>query len=169
MTESRTASPGTPVLSLADAQRRISASPYHRWLGVEVTALAPRGITVRAPWRPEWVSDPERRVTHGGILAALADLAADWALLGALGRAVPTVDLRVDYLRPAFPGALTAVGTVVKPGRQVSVSEAVITDEADRIVAVGRGTFLSSVADVTDATGAPGTADAAGTGEGAGR
>jgi acyl-coenzyme A thioesterase PaaI-like protein len=32
----------------------------------------------------------ERRFTHGGILAALIDLAADWALVWQTGRGVPT-------------------------------------------------------------------------------
>lgn len=38
----------------------------------------------------------ERRFTHGGILAALIDLAAGWALVRQTGRGVPTIDMRVD-------------------------------------------------------------------------
>jgi len=38
----------------------------------------------------------EHRFTHGGILAALIDLAADWALVRQTGRGVPTIDMRVD-------------------------------------------------------------------------
>jgi acyl-coenzyme A thioesterase PaaI-like protein len=50
----------------------------------------------------------ERRFTHGGILAALIDLAADWALVRQTGRGVPTIDMRVDYPkapRPAICGS----------------------------------------------------------------
>ncbi|GAA2437916.1 thioesterase family protein [Actinomadura vinacea] len=133
---------GTPAVE--DVQREILASPFHRWLGIRVVALGERSITVEVPWRDEFVSNPERGTAHGGVLAALADLAADWALVGTVGRAVPTLDLRLDYLRPARPGPLTAVGTVLKPGRHVAVSEAVVTGADGKIVAVGRGTFLAA-------------------------
>jgi uncharacterized protein (TIGR00369 family) len=134
------------MADLAEVQRRILRSPYHRWLGLRVTDLTDRGITIEAPWRDEWVSDPDAGTAHGGILAALLDLAADWALVGTIGRPVPTVDLRVDYLRPARAGTLTATGTVVRPGRQVSAAEATVADADGRVVAVGRGTYLSAVA-----------------------
>jgi acyl-coenzyme A thioesterase PaaI-like protein len=45
----------------------------------------------------------ERRFTHGGILAALIDLAADWALVRQTGRGVPTIDMRVDYPKTPRP------------------------------------------------------------------
>jgi uncharacterized protein (TIGR00369 family) len=137
--------PETRTLRAEDVQRQILASPFHQWLGIQVIALSERSITVQVPWRQEFVSNPERGTAHGGVLAAMADLAADWALVGTIGRAVPTVDLRLDYLRPAHAGTLTAVGTVVKPGRQVSVSEAVVTGADGKVVAIGRGTFLSAV------------------------
>ena len=68
------------------------------------------GIELTATWREEWVVNPERRYTHGGVLAALVDLAADWALVKRTGRGVPTIDLRVDYHSAAMPGDLTARG-----------------------------------------------------------
>jgi acyl-coenzyme A thioesterase PaaI-like protein len=43
----------------------------------------------------------ERRFTHGGILAALIDLAADWALVRQTGRGVPTYFL-LQLLRSGF-------------------------------------------------------------------
>src|SRR5204862_518097 len=70
---------------------------YHQWLGLQVLALHDDGIDLKATWREEWVVSPERRYTHGGVLAALVDLAADWALVKRTGRGVPTVDLRGDY------------------------------------------------------------------------
>ncbi|MEI9926148.1 MAG: PaaI family thioesterase [Bradyrhizobium sp.] len=60
-----------------------------------------------ATWREEWVVNPDRGYTHGGILATLVDLTADWAMVSKTGRGVPTIDLRVDYHRAAMPGVLT--------------------------------------------------------------
>ena len=59
----------------------ITRGPYHQWLGLKVTAVHEDGIELKATWREEWVVNPDRRYTHGGIVAALVDLAADWAMV----------------------------------------------------------------------------------------
>ena len=102
------------------------------------------GIELTARWREEWVVNPERRYTHGGILAALIDMAADWAMIKKLGRPVPTIDLRVDFHSPAMPGDLTCRGKVVKVGNQFSSSESFVFDTSGKLVASGRGTYLSA-------------------------
>ena len=80
-------------------QALITRAPYHQWLGLHVLALHEDGIDLKATWREEWVVNPDRRYTHGGVLAALVDLAADWAMVKRTGRGVPTIDMRVDYHR----------------------------------------------------------------------
>ncbi len=79
-------------ITIDEVQRLITRAPFHQWLGIEVTALHDDGIELKAKWREEWVVNPDRRYTHGGILAALIDLAADWALVKRTGRGVPTID-----------------------------------------------------------------------------
>src|SRR4029450_11106342 len=78
-------------LSLEKVQALITRAPYHQWLGIKVLAVHPDGIELKATWREEWVVNPERRYTHGGVLAAMIDLAADYALVGRTGRGVPTI------------------------------------------------------------------------------
>src|ERR1700742_1202025 len=107
-----------------DIEARLRRGPFHEWLGLKVIALADGEIELSASWREEWVVNPDKRYTHGGILAALVDLAADWALVSKTGRGVPTIDLRVDYHRAALPGDLVARGKVVKFGSSISVAEA---------------------------------------------
>ncbi len=131
-------------LTIEQVQALITRGPYHQWLGLKVTALGEDSIELKATWREEWVVNPERRYTHGGIVAALVDLAADWAMVKRLGRPFPTVDLRVDYHRAAMPGDLTARGTVLRAGRQVSTCEAHIFDADGKLVASGRGTYLTA-------------------------
>jgi uncharacterized protein (TIGR00369 family) len=127
-------------------QRLITRAPYHQWLGLQVLALHDDGIDLKAQWREEWVVNPERRYTHGGILAALIDLAADWALVKVTGRGVPTVDLRVDYHAPAMPGDLIAKGRVVKAGGQISTAEAHVYDLNGKLLASGRGVYFTAAA-----------------------
>jgi uncharacterized protein (TIGR00369 family) len=131
-------------VSAQRVQELITRAPFHEWLGLEVIAVHPDGIELKATWREEWVVNPERRYTHGGVLAALIDLAADWALVSRTGRGVPTIDMRVDYHSPAMPGDLTLRGNVIKWGNQFSVAEAQIFDQQGRLLASGRGTYLTA-------------------------
>jgi uncharacterized protein (TIGR00369 family) len=131
-------------LTIEKVQALITRAPYHQWLGLKVTALAEESIEIKATWREEWVVNPERRYTHGGILAALVDLAADWAMVKKTGRGVPTIDMRVDYHSPALPGDLTLRGKIVRMGGQFSVAETQIFDVQGKLLASGRGTYFTA-------------------------
>ena len=131
-------------LTVERVQELISRAPYHQWLGVEVIALNNDGIELKATWREDWVVNPERRYTHGGVLAALIDLGADWAMVKKTGRGVPTIDLRVDYHSAAMPGDLTVRGKVVRMGSQFSTAEAQVFDQAGKLLASGRGTYFTA-------------------------
>jgi len=134
----------TDEMTLEKVQALITRGPYHQWLGLKVVAVHDDGIELSATWREEWVVNPDRRYSHGGVLAALVDLAADWALVSRTGRGVPTIDLRVDYHGAALPGDLTARGRIVKWGSQFSTAEAQVLDAAGKLVASGRGTYLTA-------------------------
>ena len=122
----------------------ITRAPFHQWLGLTVVAVGDDTIEIKAKWREEWVVNPERRYTHGGILAALIDLAADFAMIKRTGRGVPTIDMRVDYHRAAMPGDLTARGKVVRFGGQFTTAEAEIIDSDGKLIATGRGTYFTA-------------------------
>ncbi|MGH7706671.1 MAG: PaaI family thioesterase [Vulcanimicrobiaceae bacterium] len=124
----------------------IITAPFHQWLGLELVDLTEAQIDLRIIWREEYVVNPEGRYTHGGILAAFIDLAADWAIAAKFGRGVPTVDMRVDYHKVAMPGDLWARGKVLKLGRTFSSAEAVIYDMEGATIASGRGVYLTPAA-----------------------
>ena len=122
-------------ITLEQVQALIIRAPFHQWLGLTV---------IKAKWREEWVVSVERRYTHGGILAALVDLAADFALVKQTGRGVPTIDMRIDYHRAAMPGDLIARGKVIRAGSQFSTAEAEIFDLDGKLLASGRGTYFTA-------------------------
>ena len=132
------------ALTLAQIKDIVTRAPFHKWLGLEVVAVHDDGIEIKAKWREEWVVNVERRYTHGGILAALVDLGADWAMIRKTGRGVPTIDMRVDYHAVAMPGDLTIKGKVVRMGSQFSCAEAHIYDAGGKLLASGRGTYLTA-------------------------
>jgi uncharacterized protein (TIGR00369 family) len=131
----------SPDFATLDALVR--KSPFHVWLGVRLHKLDSDAVELLLPWRAEFVSVAERGYMHGGILAALVDIAGDYAIAARLGHGLPTVDMRVDFHRPAMQGALVARGTVVKLGRTLCTAEARIFAESGELVASGRGVYLS--------------------------
>jgi uncharacterized protein (TIGR00369 family) len=131
-------------LGVDEVQALITRAPFHQWLGLTVMSVSDNAIELKAKWRQEWVVNLERGYTHGGVLAALIDLAADWAMVKQTGRGVPTIDLRIDYHRPAGRGDLIARGKVIRSGSQFATAEAQIFDQDGKLVASGRGTYLTA-------------------------
>jgi uncharacterized protein (TIGR00369 family) len=120
----------------------VRKAPYHAWLGVELAELNADGIVLRMPWREEIVSSVTARYAHGGVLAALVDLTADFAIAAKLGRGAPTIDLRVDFHRPAIMTEMRAIGRVIRLGRTVATAEAQVLNAEGKLVASGRAAFL---------------------------
>jgi uncharacterized protein (TIGR00369 family) len=135
---------GGARIAVEKLQQLITRGPFNRWLDFTVLGAGAEGIELRAAWREEWVVNPDRRYTHGGILAAIVDVAADYAIAAELGRPVPTIDLRVDYHKAAMPGDLTAKARVVRMGSQYSTAEAYVYDTQGALVASGRGTYFTA-------------------------
>jgi len=124
----------------------IRLPPFHAWLGVELADgnAAAGTATVRLPFRPDFQRSPDSPQIHGGVIAALADIAGDYALAVSLGGGVPTIDLRVDYLRPA-EGDLVAMARTIKKGRTIGVVDVEIKDAAGRLIAIGRGAYSTQI------------------------
>ena len=131
-------------MTLEQVQERITRGPFNRWLNFTVTKLDADGLEVKSGWREEWVVNPDRRYTHGGILSAIIDVAADYAIAAKIGRPVPTIDLRVDFHKAAMPGDITARARVVRLGSQYSTAEALLYDKDGELVASGRGTYFTA-------------------------
>jgi uncharacterized protein (TIGR00369 family) len=113
-------------------------SPLHRFLGLTFRSPEPGVAEVHLPFREELISDPDVPYLHGGILGTLLDVAGDYAVATRVGHGVPTVDMRVDFLRTAGREPLTAYARVVKLGRSVSVTDAEVRNLKGDVLAIGR-------------------------------
>jgi uncharacterized protein (TIGR00369 family) len=82
---------------------------------------------------------------HGGILCSLADTAAGSAHGSTLdeGEYTVTLELKVNFLRPARSGKLTAVGRLIQRGRTAGLAECDITDEEGRLIARATATCMT--------------------------
>jgi uncharacterized protein (TIGR00369 family) len=85
-------------------------------------------------------------VVHGGLVCTLLDTVAGCAVHTTLpqGLAYTSIELKVNYLRAvhAASGPLTAIGTVVKPGRRVAFAEGEVRDAGGRTVATASSSLL---------------------------
>lgn len=79
------------------------AVPHVQELGITVSELSEQWALAQLPYRDEWLGDTERGIIHPGVVTTLIDSICGIALLGKLGsfEAIATLDLRMDYLRPA--------------------------------------------------------------------
>jgi uncharacterized protein (TIGR00369 family) len=121
-----------------EVEREFRTSPYHEFLGLEFRSNEPGTAEIDMPFREELVSDPDVPYLHGGVIAALLDIAGDYAVATRLGRGVPTIDMRVDFLKTAGREPLTARARVVKLGRSLAVADAEVANAQGEILAVGR-------------------------------
>ena len=134
------------VVTADKLEARLTANPFNAWMGLRLIALDEDGLRLGLRWREEMISNPDARVTHGGILGALIDVAADFAIAAKIGMPVPTVDMRVDFHRAARPGDLTATARVVRIGGTNSVAEARVHDGEGNLIASGRGVYFTAAA-----------------------
>jgi uncharacterized protein (TIGR00369 family) len=124
----------------AFAREILARPPLHQWLDIRLDAFDEENgtLTVHLPHRPELRRSPDQRDFHGGIIATLVDLAGHACVAAKVGRRVPTVDMRVDYLRPAVDTDLRAVARILRVGRTVGICDVQVLDSADRVIATGR-------------------------------
>jgi len=121
----------------------LDGSPFQRFLGLEMVSAEVGRVVIRLPFRDEFHRADGSDWYHGGVVAALIDIAGDYALWSQVGAGLPTIDMRVDWLRPARRGALLAEGRAVKVGRTVCTADVEVRDERGELVAVGRGTYAT--------------------------
>jgi uncharacterized protein (TIGR00369 family) len=121
----------------------LAQSPFHEVLGLRLESLEPDSGTVeiRCGFGETLQRSPGSGQYHGGVIASLIDIAGDFALIAVLGYGVPTINFRVDYLRPARAGDLIARAVIRKSGRTIGVVDVDVFDAESRLVAVGRACY----------------------------
>jgi uncharacterized protein (TIGR00369 family) len=131
------------VTGVGGEELRFSHSPFMRFLGLEIIRAEKGLVEIRLPYREEFLRHDGSDWLHGGVVSALADIAGDYAVITETATGVPTIDMRVDYLRPARRGELVALARTLRVGRTVSVADVEIRDTTGTLVAVGRACYAS--------------------------
>jgi len=81
--------------------------PHNKALGLELVGAshAPAVAVMKMPWDERFVGNPQTRVLHGGVITTMLDACGGASVFFKLMAPTPiaTLDLRIDYLKPAAP------------------------------------------------------------------
>lgn len=135
-------------LKLRFARAFADGVPHNRALGMQILEMGKATALFELPYDLKLVGNPDTGVIHGGAITALLDGASGAAVFAALTEMVPiaTLDLRIDYLRPAeVDRAVLARATCYKMTRNVAFTRAVAYhDDPENPIAHSVGTFMVS-------------------------
>jgi uncharacterized protein (TIGR00369 family) len=121
----------------------VKASPFMHFLGLSIESanLDAQELSMKMPMRPELERMAGSGQFHGGPIAALIDTVGDFAVITVVKAPVPTINFRVDYLRPASGSYLIGRAKVRRTGRTIGVVDIDVFDDQNRLCAIGRGCY----------------------------
>jgi uncharacterized protein (TIGR00369 family) len=131
-----------PAERLERIERAIESVPYAQLLGIQLEKVASGEATLTLAIRPELSQN--HGVVHGGAIASLIDTATAFAILTLLDseERVTTVDLTINYLRPAVTGRLLATARVLRHGRRLIAVSAEVVDSSETLLATALSTYI---------------------------
>src|SRR5882757_1722880 len=144
---SKTSIPNAPLPfdELAEAIRG-RRSVYGHISGLQLDRAAPGEAWSSLPYRPVFVGDTGTGVLHGGVVTAMLDESCGMAVQLALDgtRSIATLDLRIDYQKPATPGlAIRAHSVCYRVTRSIAFVRATAYQETlDEPVATATACFM---------------------------
>ena len=126
-------------------QDSFASQAFLNTLNARLSSLQPGEVEITAPFDPRW--GQQDGFLHAGVAAALVDTACGYAahtLMPPAAR-VLTVEFKINLLSPALGERFLARGTVVKPGRTLTVCEGRLfahQGQAAKLVAAMQATMI---------------------------
>ncbi|MBU1001397.1 MAG: hotdog fold thioesterase [Proteobacteria bacterium] len=119
--------------------------PFNRYVGIKLLALEKGLCRLGIPYSAALVGDTRRGAIHGGVISTIIDTCGGFAVWAASGISdrISTIDMRVDYLKPAINCDLVAEGHVRLLGNRVGNAHVLVHAEGDpeTVLAEGRAVY----------------------------
>jgi uncharacterized protein (TIGR00369 family) len=132
---------------------------FNRVLGLRIDSIRGEGVTAHLDMRPELIGHYGHHRLHGGVISATLDAMAGLAVMAAIGARhmdetpaerlrrfgkLGTIDLRIDYLRPAVGERFMLEGEVLRLGSRVASTRMGFRDAAGKLLATGSSAYIVS-------------------------
>ena len=123
---------------------RLASNPVVKFMSIGLREVTKGEATLILKYREELQNS--MGLLQGGILGVLADVAGGVSLYSVLTDplkvAIPTVEFKLNFLRPAKGGDLVARGKVVQCGRQIAICQVEVSSENGLLLATGIFTYM---------------------------
>lgn len=129
---------------------------FNKYLGLKVESFEQNAPQLRFDMRPELIGNARKQILHGGVISAVLDVAAGFAIHLAVLRkkfeepveghfpTIGTINLHIDYLRPGRGHYFIATGRVVRLGNRVAVAQMELVNDAGELIATGNAAYMLS-------------------------
>ena len=133
-----------------------NAVPFNKVVGMKVESVDPVAPKLRFDMRPELIGNARLQILHGGVISAVLDVAAGFAIHLAVMRKkleepkeghfpnIGTINLHIDYLRPGRGRYFIATGRVVRLGNRVAVAQMELVNDSAELIATGNAAYMIS-------------------------
>lgn len=132
---------------------------FNRLLGLRIDHVAPEAVHAHLAMRPDLIGHFAHQRLHGGVISAALDALGGLAVMAAIGARhldetvaqrlqrfgkLGTIDLRVDYLRPAVGERFTLQAEVLRLGSRVASTRMSFAAADGRLLAAGAAAYIVS-------------------------
>jgi acyl-coenzyme A thioesterase PaaI-like protein len=132
---------------------------FNRLLGLRIGAVSGEGVTGHIEMRPELIGHYTHQRLHGGVVSAGLDAMGGLAVMAAIGARhmdepplqrlqrfgkLGTIDLRIDYLRPALGDHFELRAQVLRLGSRVASTRMEFVDADGKLLSTGAAAYIVS-------------------------
>lgn len=132
---------------------------FNRLLGLRIGAVSSEGVTGHIEMRPELIGHYTHQRLHGGVVSAGLDAMGGLAVMAAIGARhmdepplqrlqrfgkLGTIDLRIDYLRPALGERFELRAQVLRLGSRVASTRMEFLDADGKLLSTGAAAYIVS-------------------------
>jgi uncharacterized protein (TIGR00369 family) len=130
---------------------------FNQVLGLRIVAIRPGSVDGSLAMKPELIGHPTHQRLHGGVISASLDAMAGLAIIAAIGARhmdepwaqrmhrfarLGTIDLRIDYLRPATGPHFSATAQVLRLGSRLASTRMEFVDAKGTLLATGAAAYI---------------------------